>query len=109
MQSSGSLINYLGTYTGIRIVGSRWHDGSEHTWEYVVVVNVLYNLLLLQVNQSLPVTILMFLAKLLTFTATLRPTVTQRCISTSLSRRSDALFVVGAFRNTCDPLLNPSY
>lgn len=35
----------------------------------------------------------MFLAKLLTFTATLRPTVTQRCISTSLSRRSDALFV----------------
>lgn len=30
-------------YSGIRIVVSRGHDGSEHTWEYVAVVNVLYN------------------------------------------------------------------
>ncbi|KAH0830518.1 thioredoxin-like [2Fe-2S] ferredoxin-domain-containing protein [Lanmaoa asiatica] len=48
---------------------------------------------MVDLSQSLRVTIFMFSTKLLASTAALRPTTTRRCISTSLSRRSDALFV----------------
>ena len=51
----------------------------------------------------------MFIDKLVMSTAILRPALGRRYFSTSLSRRSDALFVVGNSPDTHNQLLKPSY